>query len=557
MGGQCSHTFSPDYPDFREYKRSGDDDDNRNRWLLDEGVPGVEDGTWSCPHEVVTGFDKCPFHLPVADRPSDLDVTAEFLQRIEASKELDSRTAKRRTLQFIDATFESFDIAGEILDPDTNYGINLAHATLAGVNLTDTRVNQQIRFSHAKFEGPSHFRNAQFNGFIGMRDAEFYGPTRFRGATFERPFNIKHGTFHDDVYFWYTVFRRHANFRDVDFHGYAYFRGVDFDNYARFSQARFRDDAFFKLGEFGDDADFIDAQFDGPHSFIDAEFSRTTDFSGVTASGPMDLSGATLETLEMTPDRIESATQYVDLSGSVIEAGELGQPNKGAILYDATQATLGNVAVTTPRDEPVIEHIRLLSTDFDGFEFENDDMDPETAGWQLHTVFDSSLLPEERRVRPSPAALRETYLKAKNGAKQVGNTEAAGHFYYKEMTHRRKHLADLVKSGQGDGLQTGFAWLRNMTLNIVTGYGEHPLRVIGTSVGAVIGFAALYDLVGGADTSVIDSTLFSFQSFITFIVGSPPQDTTQVVAVISSVEGFLGAFFIALFVYAFTRRLDR
>ncbi|MEZ3169971.1 pentapeptide repeat-containing protein [Halorubrum sp. RMP-47] len=520
-------------------------------------MPGVEDGTWSCPHEVVPGFDKCPFHLPVADRPPELDVTAEFLQRIEASRELASRTAKRRKLQFIDATFESFDIAGETVDPGTNYGINLAHATLAGVDLTDTRVNKQIRFSHATFEGASRFWNAQFNGFVGMRDAEFQGPALFRGATFDRPVNVKHGTFHDDVYFWYTVFRRHANFRDVDFQGYAYFRGVDFDNYVRFSQARFHDEAFFKLGEFGDDADFINAQFDGPHSFIDAEFERTTDFSGVTASGPMDLSGATLETLEMTPEKIDGATQFVDLSGSVIDAGELGQPDEGAILYDAQQATLGDVAVTTPHNEPVIEHIRLLSTNFDGFEFESDDLDPESAGWRLHSVFDVSLLPDDSRESPSPAALRETYLNAKNGAKQVGNTAAAGHFYYKEMTYRRKHLADLVSTRQGDGLKTGFAWVRNMTLNIVTGYGEYPLRVIGTSMGAVIGFAALYEIVGGTETSAADSVLFSFQSFITFIVGSPPQDTTQVVAVISSFEGFVGAFFIALFVYAFTRRLDR
>lgn len=557
MGAQCSHTISPAYPDFCEYTRSGDDGDDRNRWLLDEGVPGVEDGTWSCPHEVVPGYDKCPFHLPVADRPPELDVTAEFLQRIEASQEIDSRTAKRRKIQFIDATFESFDIAGETLDPGTNYGINLAHATLAGVDLTDTRVHQQIRFSHATFEGASRFRNAQFSGFVGMRDAEFRGPARFRGATFERPVNIKHGTFHDDVYFWYTVFGRHANFRDVDFQGYAYFRGVDFNNYVRFSQAQFHDEAFFKLGEFGDDADFINAQFDGPHSFIDAEFERTTDFSGVTTSGPMDLSGATLETLEMTPDKIESDTQYVDLSGSLIETGELGQPDQGAILYDAHKATLGDVAVTTPRDEPVIEHIRMVSTNFDGFEFESDDMDPQAAGWRIHTVFDPSLLPSDKEETPSPAALRETYLKAKNGAKQVGNTASAGHFYYREMTYRRKHLGNLVRSGQGDGVRTGLAWMRNLTLNLVTGYGEYPLRVIGTSMGAVIGFAALYDIIGATETSLAESILFSFQSFITFIVGSPPQGTTQAVAVISSLEGFVGAFFIALFVYAFTRRLDR
>lgn len=557
MGEQCSHSISPEYPDFRDYAHKGDDDDDRSRWLLSDDIPGVEDGTWSCPHEVVQGFDKCPFHLPVSERPPELDATAAFLRCIEAARDLDTRTARRRNVQFIDATFETFDIAGEILDTGSGHGINLAHATLSGVDMTDTRVKQQIRFSHATFEGPSYFRNALFDGYVGMRNADFLGPARFRGATFNRPFGVSHATFDDDVYFWYTIFRRHATFRNVDFHGYAYFRGVDFDNYVRFSQAHFHDEAWFKLGEFGDDADFIDTRFDDAHSFIDAEFERTTDFSEVTAAGPMDLSGAKLETLEMTPEKIASTTQYVDLSEAVIKEGELGQPDEGTVLYDAEQASLGDVAVTTPHDEPVIEYIRLVSTNFDGFEFESDNMDPQTTGWRIHTVFDESILPTDRREELPPDTLRDTYLKAKNGAKQAGNTAAAGHFYYKEMTYRRKHLAALVRSGHGNGFRTGFAWLRNSILHLVTGYGEYPLRVVSSSIGIVVGFAGLYDLLATSDTSLTESILFSFQSFITFIVGSPPQDTTQLIAAISIFEGFLGAFFIALFVYAFTRRLDR
>ncbi|WP_435117716.1 pentapeptide repeat-containing protein [Halolamina sp. C58] len=554
---QCVHTFTPEYPEFRDYDHKGDDEAGQYRWLLDESVPGVEDGTWSCPHDAVPGHEKCPFHLPVAERPPELDATAAFLDAVAAAGELESREARRRRVQFVDATFEAFDIAGEVLDAGTSHYINLSHADIAGADLRDTVVRQPIRFAHATFEGPSSFRDAVFDGNVGMRDATFTGPARFRGATFRRPFNVKHGTFEDDAWFWYTVFRRHAIFRDTEFRAYAYFRGVDFDNYARFSQAHFHDEAWFKLGEFGDDADFIDAQFDGPHSFVDAEFERTTDFSGVNAGGSMDLSGTHLENLQMTPDRVEGDPQYVDLSESVVEAGELGQPNEGKILYDAERATLGDVAVTTPDSEPVIEHVRLVATTFDGFEFESDDMDPQVAGWRIHEVFDESVLPEERRGPLPPETLRETYLNAKNGAKQVGNTTAVGQFYYKEMTYRRHRLAELVRSGRGDGLRTVFDWLRNATLMAVTGYGEYPLRIVGSSIAVVLGFAGLYDQLGAGETSAIEAVLFSFQSFITFIVGTPPQETTRLVAVASIVEGFTGAFFVALFVYAFTRRLTR
>lgn len=125
------------------------------------------------------------------------------------------------------------------------------------------------------------------------------------------------------------------------------------------------------------------------------------------------------------------------------------------------------------------------------------------------------------------------------------------------MYYRRKHLADLVLSNEGDGIRTGFAWFRNSVLWGVTGYGEYPLRVIGSSVAIIMGFAGIYGLLGDTGGSVSDFILYSFQSFITFIIASPPQETTQAVATLSIIEGFTGAFFIALFVYTFTRRLNR
>lgn len=557
MNKRCSHTLSPEYPEFPDYAHKGDDGEERSGWLLSEDVPGVEDGTWSCPHDAVSGFDKCPFHLPVSDRPPELDVTAAFLQHIKDAQELDTLVARRRKVQFIDATFDSFDIAGEVLDTEAAHVINLSHATIRDADLTQTRVRQPIRFAHTTFEGPARFRSATFDGYVGMKNAEFRHPARFKGATFNRPFSARHATFAKEAYFWHTVFREYGTFRDVDFEGYAYFRGVDFEKYARFSQAYFQDEAWFKLAEFGDDADFIDTQFDGAHSFIDAEFERTTDFSNVRASGPMDLSGAKLETLSMTPEKIESQAQYVDLSDSIINHGQLSQPDDGQILYDATGATLGDVAITTQGGEAAAQYIRLVATNFDGFEFESDDMDPEATGWQIHTVFDESMLPEDRRGPLAPEVLRETYLKAKNAAKQVGNTTAAGHFYYKEMRYRRKHLAELTRSGEANRLRTGFNWFRNSVLCVLTGYGEYPLRVVGSSVGIILGFAGLYQVLATTETAVTESILFSAQSFITFILGSPPQETNGVIATLSLSQGFIGAFFIALFVYAFTRRLNR
>jgi len=51
--------------------------------------------------------------------------------------------------------------------------------------------------------------------------------------------------------------------------------------------------------------------------------------------------------------------------------------------------------------------------------------------------------------------------------------------------------------------------------------------------------------------------LLSFQSFITFILGSTPQQSTFALEVASAIEGFLGAFLIALLVFTLTRSIHR
>ncbi|OYR85698.1 hypothetical protein DJ72_03800, partial [Halorubrum distributum] len=54
----------------------------------------------------------------------------------------------------------------------------------------------------------------------------------------------------------------------------------------------------------------------------------------------------------------------------------------------------------------------------------------------------------------------------------------------------------------------------------------------------------------------LEALTFSFQSFISFVLG-PPGTTTLTQEITSAVEGFIGAFLIALFVFTFTRRIHR
>jgi uncharacterized protein YjbI with pentapeptide repeats len=174
---------------------------------------------------------------------------------------------------------------------------------------------------------------------------------------------------------------------------------------------------------------------------------------------------------------------------------------------------------------------------------------------------------QDYRPDLNPTTLEQTYLKAKIGAAQVGDVHAGGRFFEKEYIYRRRsHWQAAVGAPDGEQVRTrlrrGSEWLRSGLLAATTGYGERPWRVVGASIGIVALFALLYQLTGVAFDQTVSTTLtedfvFSIQSFVTLIVGPPPRNTVLVVRAASAIEAFLGAFFVALFVFTLTRKLHR
>ncbi|MEZ3165807.1 pentapeptide repeat-containing protein [Halorubrum ejinorense] len=566
---RCSHTFS-----VPSYDLPGDDRSEGRRWMLTEDVPGVTDRVWSCAHDALPERDVCPFHCPPDERPPDLDETDAFRSCLARAATADDQRRSRRLCQFIDATFEELAFRGTTVGGEVNHAINLAHAEIGESDWTDATFRQPIRCSHATFTGPLTLRDARFERSGGFRNATFEGDVQLRGGVFAGPAVFKHADFRGDARLWYTQFEAHANFRRARFRDVAYFEAVDFTDYARFTRATFDGETTFKLAEFDDDADFDGARFRGDHGFRRASFDRITDFSDALVEGPLDLSTAEVATLELTPsaeagDRREDAhtdegsaeTQCVNLREATVGSGTLGQPASGSVLYDCTDATLGDVSFTDPDGGPVCDRVRFARTRFEDFVFENDDLDPAAAGWRLSEVADPGALPEASRGAPDTETLRQTFLNAKNGADETGNNTAASAFFYRELTYRRRRYAELARDGTRrwrDRAADATKWGRNLALMLSTGYGERPDRVVYSSVTIIVFFALLYArFLSDVEYAPVDYVVFSFQSFITFILGTPPAGTARSVEVLSAVEGFVGAFFIALFVFTFTRRINR
>jgi len=224
-------------------------------------------------------------------------------------------------------------------------------------------------------------------------------------------------------------------------------------------------------------------------------------------------------------------------------------------VTDLHPAVDGNVIGAASRDN---------DTDFDAVDPDTAPADTGARAYELaaeRVAAGEATWPEE----PGVDDLETTYLMAKTGASAVGDSTASGHFFVKERTYRRYgHWAVVNDSEQPvmARLQRASAWLRNWLFAMTAGYGERPFRTILASAGTVVLFSFPYIYLepvveGTENPTYADYLVFSFQSFITFIVGTTFDDPPLSIRAVSSIEGFLGAFFVALFVFALTRQVHR
>jgi hypothetical protein len=69
----------------------------------------------------------------------------------------------------------------------------------------------------------------------------------------------------------------------------------------------------------------------------------------------------------------------------------------------------------------------------------------------------------------------------------------------------------------------------------------------------------VYQLLGIeiTTTNFLFYLTFSLQAFVTLILGGVPEVSSLVIRLLASFEAFLGAFFVALFVFALARSIRR
>jgi hypothetical protein len=510
-----------------------------------------EDSTWVCPHPAEERY--CVFHREASDEARErrlLDAIAE---------------PEATTNQFLGATFGAVELDYEKLDGPNNRPVDCRDATFESLSLQFGTVNHPLDLRGVTVSGQTDFDETRFDRRVDLGHADF-AAFSMRLARFDSWLDTRKTTFG-------TVCGRVARFADgiygVDTHftGSADFTNATFGDVANFYRSRFDEGAWFKRAEFAARGRFDECTLLGPATefgsvagnpnpdrttadgaagqFHAVHCGRRLSFDGATLDGGLRIDGAVVSDGVSCVDlTVRDGPVTVDLTETDPVTGTVG-PADGDVEYDLTRAVLGDLELV---DGTTLSQLRFDETVFDGFDFGRYRRQLAAAEYKLHDAGD-------------PPSVREiTYVRAKNGAERVGDNRAAAEFFFREMVARRgSHRREFGQSSGRARLRHAGRYVGNLVIGVSCGYGERPLWTVLSSAGIVAVFTLIYaaaDVPLSIGQSPLSYLTFSVQSFVSLVLGGPTVESTFV-SFIGAVEGFLGGFMIALFVFALTRSIAR
>jgi len=167
-----------------------------------------------------------------------------------------------------------------------------------------------------------------------------------------------------------------------------------------------------------------------------------------------------------------------------------------------------------------------------------------------------------------------TYRNFRRRYDELGMYDHAGEFFLREMTARRKalwwgpvgshSLRENLRPLRVRGLLRALwprhplAWAASMLMNLLSGYGERPFRVVTWVAIIVFGMALVYYLTASITPSTfLDAVYFSAASFTSLGYGLWAGMAQPLARGLGAVESFLGLFLMALFLVTFVRRMAR
>ncbi len=499
-------------------------------------------------------FQNCLFEENKKVRFEDFDInsSAIFKNVIINSKEIVFRNFDAKG----DLTFSNGQLQGNKLDfsnIDIDQQVCFKRATLVGqnINFAGMNVGTKALFNSASMESER----------LDFSNADFKGETDFSFIQFDsRSIRFNNSTFHDEVVFANADLTGRVVFEDTGFLS----DKIDFSN-----------------------IDAKDAELQFVPRSVNKKGGDTNDSS------------------------------VISFNKATIPEGRFELPNSSETYYDFTEATVGDLELKfrekNSRNNMLFEQFIFYETEFDGFDFSNSRYRKELKenGWRLEstnttgeTKISASDQPTTSSIKsftgranqivksfgkkygrllregsdPDPDnklnKLESTYRKAKIGADKQGDSDASSKFFQKELNYRRRshgHRAWLRSTEQTNQTLTlwerisrAWLWFTNWILWLTSGYGEKPKRVILASIVVIFMFATTYEITWALVeqtrpeqfSGLIGSLTLSAEMFTTIILGGSDIESGPI-RTLSYIQGFIGSFFIALFVLTITRSVRR
>ncbi|MBI2916704.1 MAG: pentapeptide repeat-containing protein [Chloroflexi bacterium] len=157
---------------------------------------------------------------------------------------------------------------------------------------------------------------------------------------------------------------------------------------------------------------------------------------------------------------------------------------------------------------------------------------------------------------------------------ELGMHDHAREFFLREMIARRKAMwwGPGGSHSLREGLRTfqpklvlralwphhPFGWAVSLLVDVVSGYGERPFRLIFWMAATVLGLAALYYYTASiTPTTLTNALYFSAASFTALGYALFEGQASPLARGLGAAEAFLGLFLMALFLVTFVRRMTR
>ncbi len=552
-----------------------------------------------CPEEIWSGSEEyCIFHDPSLDKDVELFEKKlkdklgkkDYFFREYCFPETADLTSTRfeGNADFEKATFQDADFSEVIFQGNANFN--------------KTTFQGNANFNKTTFQKEAYFRGATFQkyaGFFGIafqQKAYFTGAVfrsaYFRGATFRGNANFSKTTFQGNANFIDAIFQGNANFEKATFQEDADFRGITLENIsfseaifqcanfskttfpkeARFGETIFQKDVHFRDTTFQEDADFGGAVFQDAN-FIDAIFQGNANFNKTTFQKEAYFRGATFQYANFI-DAIFQGNANFNKTTFQKEADF-----RGAAFQDVDfeRATIEDTLEFAPKQ---IEELDLKNARF----YFRANIATNLAKAKFHRAYLENVvfidcswpekIYEEVHMKDEGLTFKELetiYRNLKQNMQRYGDYSRAGDFYFRETEMRRK----------GTETKRNRLWLE--LYRFLAGYGEKPFWVIRNSLLVIFLGAVLFFFSGVARVGAeipqevhpyiidhsLDSLNFSITTFKDFgycLYYSVVTFTTLGYGdihplghshIFASVEALTGAFFMALFVVVFARKMMR